>query len=510
MAQTSWDLTIATDAGVPALRLVGVRGESRMSRLFRYEAVVEADVALNADQKKLLLNARCALGIGKDDRGVVCGVIDEISVRESSPWRAVLTVIPAVSLLDHGSVSRCYRGKTVVELVENRLKAYGMTSGVHYALHTKPDTYHARPFVAQRDESDWAFVSRWMAYYGMYCWFATGDGGDVMHISDDIALTRSAGRRHELPVSERSSLEHARPVLADVWESTSRGRREARVFGYWLDKPAAEVHGGRARDAGLGRVWLHRCTEPHDEHGEAQLLAEREAERFAVESHRIHAMCNDPAVAVGDVVATSLKDENRELLVVGTSCAVGLDASETAAAGTVAPVYRAELELVDATEAYRPPMPAWPRAPSLDVAFVERASGGEHDEVPPYANPDKAGRYAVRFAHVALEHDGRTPPLRVAQLTSGSVEGTHFLLREGTPVLIAYADGDLDRPFIVGAVSHAKTANVADHDQKQVTVRARVWRTSPLLQMTWVLMPPRSPLGMVSVALPVAGPSSPV
>ena len=54
-------------------------------------------------------------------------------------------------------------------------------------------------------------------------------------------------------------------------------------------------------------------------------------------------------------------------------------------------------------------------------------------------------RYPVRFAGTTPGLPAKTPPLRVAQLFAGSGEGSHFLLRDGAPVLVSYLEGDIDQ-----------------------------------------------------------------
>jgi type VI secretion system secreted protein VgrG len=78
------------------------------------------------------------------------------------------------------------------------------------------------------------------------------------------------------------------------------------------------------------------------------------------------------------------------------------------------------------------------------------------------ATPDAQGRYAVRFGGTTPGLPAKTPALRVAQLFAGSNEGSHFLLRDGAPVLVSYLEGDIDRPFIAAALPHAGTRHVVD------------------------------------------------
>jgi type VI secretion system secreted protein VgrG len=57
-------------------------------------------------------------------------------------------------------------------------------------------------------------------------------------------------------------------------------------------------------------------------------------------------------------------------------------------------------------------------------------------------------------------------PLRMMQPYSGPEEGMHFPLRKGTEVLLAFIDGDPDRPVIAGTVPNPETPSVVNKDNR--------------------------------------------
>jgi type VI secretion system secreted protein VgrG len=69
---------------------------------------------------------------------------------------------------------------------------------------------------------------------------------------------------------------------------------------------------------------------------------------------------------------------------------------------------------------------------------------------------DTVGRYLVHL-HFAQGETTVLPRIRMAQSHAGPNYGIHFPLRPGTEVLVAFVDGDPDRPLIVGAVPNALT-----------------------------------------------------
>ena len=87
-----------------------------------------------------------------------------------------------------------------------------------------------------------------------------------------------------------------------------------------------------------------------------------------------------------------------------------------------------------------------PKIPGVVIAKVE----GFRDS---YALIDKAGRYTVHmpFDEENQEFGGSTP-IHLAQPYAVEGGGTHFPLRRGTPLLVAFEDGDIDKPIAVGAL----------------------------------------------------------
>jgi type VI secretion system secreted protein VgrG len=110
---------------------------------------------------------------------------------------------------------------------------------------------------------------------------------------------------------------------------------------------------------------------------------------------------------------------------------------------------------------YRPPrVTPRPRIAGFVTAIVDAGAGGSPD----YAQIDQQGRYMVRFLFDSAASGGRlaSRPVRMIQNHAGENYGTHFPLKPGIEVLIAFVNGDPDRPLIVGAAPNALTPSPVD------------------------------------------------
>ncbi|MDR2580949.1 MAG: phage baseplate assembly protein V [Fibromonadaceae bacterium] len=87
-----------------------------------------------------------------------------------------------------------------------------------------------------------------------------------------------------------------------------------------------------------------------------------------------------------------------------------------------------------------------PKIPGVIVAKTEGFIGS-------FAAIDSQGRYIVRMPFDE-ENEGMTSslPVHLAQSFAGEGYGIHFPLRKDTPILIAFENGDIDKPIALGAI----------------------------------------------------------
>jgi type VI secretion system secreted protein VgrG len=105
---------------------------------------------------------------------------------------------------------------------------------------------------------------------------------------------------------------------------------------------------------------------------------------------------------------------------------------------------------------FRPPrITPRPRIYGLVSGLIDASQGGNSV----YAPIDDQGRYHVRFFFDLATPAGQAPShaIRMIQNHAGAGYGTHLPLKPGAEVLLAFIDGDPDRPLIVGAAPNPLT-----------------------------------------------------
>ena len=67
-------------------------------------------------------------------------------------------------------------------------------------------------------------------------------------------------------------------------------------------------------------------------------------------------------------------------------------------------------------------------------------------------NKDPSGRGRVRVSFAQFSADNRGPWARIATLAAGAGTGTVFLPEVGDDVLVAFEQGDINRPIVLGGL----------------------------------------------------------
>ncbi|MFM0305982.1 type VI secretion system Vgr family protein [Paraburkholderia sediminicola] len=114
--------------------------------------------------------------------------------------------------------------------------------------------------------------------------------------------------------------------------------------------------------------------------------------------------------------------------------------------------YRNTFVALGESRQYRPPLATpWPRIAGCTSAVIDGEGDGALAEL------NEHGCYKVRFAFGQQQRAGRNSAwLRLATPYGGAGHGMHFPLHKGSEVLVAFMNGDPDRPVIVGVVSNSE------------------------------------------------------
>jgi type VI secretion system secreted protein VgrG len=439
------------------LRLLGVRGREQISRLFAFDLLLSRDAGpLSEDEIDRLFSVPCAIAMGEGPGDVVRGVLESVRrlpASRSDTAHYLARMVPTAALLGLSRTNRVFQNLTVPEIVASVLAHYRLDPERDYRINVRGKS-PKREHVVQYEESDWDFVSRWLEHEGLYYWFEHGGERELLVISDS--------RDGAPPIADPSALRYRSANTLDVgeeasvwdWEMTQQ-RVPARVvlFDYNYRTPHVRLVARAPADDKTGFGTVMRYGDHFKTVDEGAALAKLRAERLA-SGRRVYGGTTDCArFRVGHWFSLTDHDEpdqDRKYLITEIEHEVGEMPGEDPRR------YAARFRAIPLDVQFRPEQRTpWPSIHGLMHGHVAGDGPGTYAEI------DDLGRYKVSLPFDSGNARGAAVSrwIRMAQPSSGSGYGSHHPLHKGVEVLIAFIDGDPDRPIIVGSVPNTHTVS---------------------------------------------------
>lgn len=432
---------------------VDVRGLVAREALSRpFELDVELAVVHGELELAELVGNPIALTLvreGEEQRriaGVVVSADDLLSTDATGALAGyALRVAPRLHLLSLNERLQVFLDKSIPEIVTRVLEVAGLEHDRDFVLALEHH-YPQREFVVQYRESDLDFLNRLTEQVGITYYFLEVDGRDVVHFVDETVgedvhkPLRHDPRREGFGVFSVRRSVRAIPsrVRVDDYDYSRP------LLGLVANSPVAGGIGGEVYEYGPN------YTTPEEGHHLASVRAAELAARRDVYS----CASTEPSVFAGARVAVEGTPRGElSLLVVEVETHFEVrepEDDEQDETRVLTNTFRA----IPRERAFRPERRTpRPRVQGMLTGVIDAAVRDE------YASIDEHGRYRVKLLFDASgPAEGHASlPIRMAQSHAGPGYGMHFPLRPGIEVLIAFVDGDPDRPVIAGCVPNALT-----------------------------------------------------
>jgi type VI secretion system secreted protein VgrG len=408
-----------------------------------------------------LFGASSELRIQRDElENSYGGIISSVRTlrRGDMGVRARVTLEPALAALRHGRDTRIFQDMTVPEVLEavlnEELGPYGR--GVRLELRR---SYPKREYNVQYQESHFEFVHRMMEEEGIIYYFAQEGALEVMVLIDSTAQHPRIAPSPLLTFSEVGGESvHGQEFVTEFDRISNIGINQIATRHFDWTHPSAIINGRAdgSADAPVRESYEH--DEPFTLHGfSSAYQATDVADQVRLRRDQA-ARPQDTYEGIGTV--TGLRTGLRFDLNGHTD---GLDASYVvvemrhffgrrlagAGIGDQAQMrYVNRFKAVAAESPWRPiRQRSRPRIRGIQTAIVTGPPGEE-------IHCDEHGRIKVQF-HWDREGqmDDRTSCwIRCMQTAAGSGFGAWVLPRVGWEVVVAFVDGDPDRPLVTGCV----------------------------------------------------------
>lgn len=516
----------------PDLYLVSLRGEERISGLFRFELqLASADlntVDVDVIEPGEILGQTVGFSIRDEDdkdryfNGIVSrfkyiGTIDSHHVY-------VAEVVPAMWFMRRRTNCRIFLNKSLDTIVSDVLGEYS-NRGVGFNDDDVDGTYDARVQTVQYNESDFAFVSRLMEELGVYYYFKFDpDGESHQLVQCDQALSESAGGdtkagdKLELQLSEvHDRFEVGDDLVAFEQEHQFiTGTYSARDYNYTAAEALLDATESTSDD--MGGLDDNLDAYEHYEYpggyatqsqGDdvAEARAQAEHARFLAFRARGRNVWLSPARNFKLVAGTSCQSGERyndQSFAVTWIRHIAIDRThavespwleESGEMGgdqgsgdqSESTVYINEFQCIPSAIQYRPPrVTRKPRVHGIQTAIVVGPTAGDgksqrlknirgdsttNEDDPVYPSPDHYARVKVQF-HWDRDGGGdenTSAWVRVSQAWAGHHWGTMFIPHIGHEVIVEFVNGDPDRPIITGSLyNNEQPAPVDPADNENV------------------------------------------
>lgn len=398
---------------------------------------------------------------------------------ESTRFRA--RVVPRVEKLLHATDCRIFQEKDAKTIITEVLEAHGFRDGQDFDFRVS-DAPPVREFCCQYQETDWAFVSRLLEEEGLFYFFDHADGKDLLVIGDAYAVHPPIPGTLALPyydvnrgVSDQESIYDFRysgrvrtgKVRLRDWDYQAAGGAAATV--------EAEKEGSDSATASLIAYHFpggYREASPRGgnlaELRQQELASDREtgagasnclrmSAGFYFELEGSHRPENNGRYVITELVHHSELGQ-RDVQAAEEGLATDQRVTE----------YQNEFRCLKRETPFRPRrVTPKPLIHGVQMAMVVGPSGEE-------IYTDDRGRIKVKFPwDRSDDQEASSCFIRVGQLWGSANYGAMFIPRIGMEVIVAFENGDPDRPLVVGTVYHGTPPHALVANKTKSTIKTK-------------------------------------
>jgi type VI secretion system secreted protein VgrG len=433
--------------------LVGFTAKEGLSELFHLdiEAIAENDVAVDFDAllgEPIKLTVHTGAGV-RCFHGICIAAGQGASDETFTTYH--LEVVPKLWLLTKTFQSRIFQDLSVPEI----LKKVFAGLNVEYKFQ---GTHPSRNYTVQYRETDYDFAHRLMEDEGMYFFFATAEGDEKLVVTD-VPLTDDAVADNGCTLiykSVKDRLEDDEEIVSGWLKRKEVKSGKVSLWDYNFVKPRLALDSASKKSA-FANLEIYDYSEgddnkDHVERGD-RIAKVRLEQEWALGS-RCDGSSNCAQVAPG--LKFTLKPKNLggpqgDFFVTSVEHTATMNGSYRSGEG-VSFDYANTFQCIPYAVPYRTPATTpRPIIAGTQTALVVGPAGSE-------IYTDEHSRVKVHFFWDRLDKKDEKSScwIRVATHWAGKGWGLIHIPRIGQEVVVAFMEGDPDRPLVVGSVYNAE------------------------------------------------------
>nr|WP_279290571.1 type VI secretion system tip protein TssI/VgrG [Rhizobium skierniewicense] len=365
-----------------------------------------------------------------------------------------MTIRPQMWLLSRRSDCRIWMDKTSVDVVETLFSEHGIPAPDTSGIIIVPPVQH---YSVQFNEDDLSYLLRRFEEDGLFYWFSHYDGSHKLHVADTangwlgpspsaqgegrVRLAQgSSDRNHINDWARRFSYVSGQRAGAD-WNFETPGMVPGNMTPSLVQMPDATKRELYEYPARIKTV------------EEAERAQKLRAQSIEADHDRVFGGSTSRILEAGrrftPYEVAHPEHEYEEHVIIKASHTIVDRSYET---NSNEPEYRNTFEAIPARVPLTPHRTT--KRPKIEGTQVAIVAGPEGEEI----HPDQYGRIKLWFPwdRKARKDGTDTCWVRVAQNWAGSTWGGQIIPRIGMEVMVAFVDGDPDRPLVTGVVPNAR------------------------------------------------------
>ena len=458
-------LTITTPLPEASFGIASINGSERLSRPFQYTVQLHSGSALldpnSLLDKPVTVEIATPLSGGGPARYVngIVYAVRQLPSQSTTLWQYEISVAPKLWFLDQTKDCRFYQKQSVLDIVKYVLGKFSVTIS-----DKTTGSFPTRDYVVQFNESYLHFIQRLMEDAGIFYFFTHSDGAHTMVLANantafadisepQVHLDETNGGFGVLNSWHRVDRTAVGSVRTDDYNPETDQLQPGAVSGTEstvLQASAASQRTHYAWPATRG------VTSDANTLAKNRMLAAEAGAQLYTGSGEIadlvaggkFTLVNDPAGTATEYVIQSLSYH-----ITGNRAGGGAGHRASIAASIIA--FPSKITYQEEA-AFLPPVMA-----GMYSAIVIGPQGEE-------IYTDDLGRIQVQFP---FDHEGdittdKTLWVRVMQGWSGNNWGTQYIPRIGMEVVVAFLEGDVNRPMVVGCLFNGNNKPVFAASEK--------------------------------------------
>lgn len=443
-----------------------------VSELYSAVIDIEADPPVAPED---LLGQPCTLSVQRPPGAVrrVHGVVESVQRGQvlNNRVQATVTLVPALRALQLTRDSRIFEKQTVPAVLEAVLRE-GLPFGREVDLEqlSNREDFPEREYVVQYRESNYDFVLRLMAEEGLWFYFdhEQNPGLETLVIVGGNASAPEMGDSEPVPLSATRKASGHDPAVDSFHALHAMHSTDLHLRHFDWTKPDAPLK----KEGAVEAAWPALVVYEHDgliasdyadeQFGEHDLeyKATIRQQLLRTYAHSYEATANMVEVEAGRVLKLRghpLEGFDGDFLIAAAQHRG--DAVSVAGEASPSGSWNSTFQCIPHAQEFRPAQLPKPHIAGIQTAVVVDAgkgvqaptSGEEGADI----DTDPHGRIRVKFPWDRTEAGSEgtaTCYVRVSQLWAGHQWGVQFIPRAGMEVVVAFVEGDPDKPLVTGCV----------------------------------------------------------